>query len=309
MKTIIHTIIFLALAVCSSCMRLDGFLYNPNENPISEYLLDEYQGPVEFSLPDSMKIEKSMIHLFQIESNDNGDLKKLWALYLGDISRIDMDTIILYCHGNKDHLDFYYPRAQLLAWVGGRHHYGVMMFDYRGFGLSEGETTESGLYADTDAAMKWLKDRGLTDDRLVIYGFSMGTAPATELTAHPMTLQPAKLILEAPFASAEVFVQDGTGLAIPGSYIVNLEINNADEIQLVQQPFLWIHGTNDSFISMNSHGNVVFANYNGNKGFACRVSGADHSDCPVFLGFDIYRNILDKFIRNQLEYGPLIHEE
>lgn len=296
-------IIVILIIMLASCLRLDDFLYNPNFNPISEYLLDEYPGHVEFSLPDSMKLDKSMIHLFQIVSDDNGDLKKIWALYLGDIGRIDTDTVILYCHGNKDHLDFYYPRAQLLAWAGRKHRYGVMMFDYRGFGLSEGVPSESGLYADTDAAMKWLKEQGLTDDRLIIYGFSMGTAPATQLTAHANTLSPAKIILEAPFASAEVFVQDAAGLSIPGSYVVNLDINNAENIRLVHCPFLWIHGTNDDFISIQTHGNVVFANYSGVKGYACRVNGAGHSDCPVLLGFHQYLNIIGRFISDELEYG------
>lgn len=299
---------FLAI-LTMSCVRLDNFFYNANSNPITEYVLQDYEGEVEFSLPDSLNLSGDMIHLFQINSDDNGDLKKIWAVYLGDIERIDTDTVILYCHGNKDHMDFYYPRAQLLAWAGGKHRFGVMMFDYRGFGLSEGEPTESGLYADTDAAMKWLKEKGLTGDRLVIYGFSMGTAPATELTAHARTLQPFKLILEAPFASAEVFVQDGSGLAIPGSYLVNLEIDNAEEIKDITLPFLWIHGKMDSFISMYSHGNIVFANYTGTQGYACRVGGADHSDCPVFLGFDFYRSIIADFITGELQYSAQIEAE
>lgn len=309
MKTTYRIFIILFMLAHSSCLKLDDFFYNANEHPITEYLLGDYKGPVHFALPDSMKLNDEMVHLFQIESNDNGDIKNIWAVYLGDITRISTDTVILYCHGNKDHMDFYYPRAQLLAWAGGLHKYGVIMFDFRGFGLSEGNPTESGLYADTDAAMKWLRDMGLTGDRLIIYGFSMGTAPATELTAHARSLQPSKLILEAPFASAEVFVQDATGLALPGSYIVNLEIDNAEEIRHIEQPFLWIHGIKDSFISMLTHGNVVFSNYTGVKGYACRVPGADHSDCPVFMGFGQYLDIVNAFIKDELEPGGLVTTE
>jgi len=309
MKTKHFLIIISAIFLSTSCLRLDDFLYNPNANPINEYLLGDYLGEVEFSLPDSMRLNSNMIHLFQIDSDDHGDKQKIWALYLGDITRIQTDTVILYCHGNKDHMDFYYPRTQLLTHAGGLHRYGVMMFDYRGFGLSGGQPTESGLYADTRAALQWLKDNGLTGDRLVMYGFSMGTAPATRLTAHSDILQPSKLILEAPFASAGVFVQDGAGLAIPGSYFVNLEIDNAEKIKFVEEPFLWIHGTNDSFISMYTHGNVVFANYRGISGFACRVGGADHSDCPPVLGFSNYLNIIHEFIRGELQYSPQITQD
>jgi alpha/beta superfamily hydrolase len=309
MKTKHVSIIITAILLFTSCIRLDDFLYNPNANPITEYLLGDYQGEVEFSLPDSMRLNRNMIHLFQIESDDQGDKQEIWALYLGDISRIQTDTVILYCHGNKDHMDFYYPRTQLLAHAGGLHHYGVMMFDYRGFGLSGGHPTESGLYADTNAALQWLKDNGLTGDRLVMYGFSMGTAPATRLTAQPDIMQPSKLILEAPFASAEVFVQDGTGLAIPGSYFVNLEIDNAEKIKDVEEPFLWIHGTHDSFISMYTHGNVVFANYKGTKGFACRTGGADHSDCPPVIGLSRYLDMIDQYIKGELQYSPQITQD
>jgi pimeloyl-ACP methyl ester carboxylesterase len=252
----------------TSCLKMDDFLYNPNEHPIDSYRLQNYTGEVEFRLPDSMALADSMIHLFTMMSNDQGDVKKIYGLYLGDISKIATDTVILYCHGNKDHLDFYYPRAQLLAWVGGKHHYGVMTFDYRGFGLSEGKPSESGLYADADAAMQWLKQKGLTSDRLIIYGFSMGTAPATELSAKPRSLTPSKIILRAPFASAEFFTRMLRN-STSGSYVMELKIDNAEEIKSVNQPFLWFHGIKDDFISMKTHGEVVFIkNYRGVKKMA-----------------------------------------
>ena len=71
--------------------------------------------------------------------------KKIHAVYLGNIADIATDTIILYCHGNRDHLDFYWPRIKLLANVGGKNRYGVLAMDYRGFGLSEGPATEEGM--------------------------------------------------------------------------------------------------------------------------------------------------------------------
>ena len=77
----------------------------------------------------------------------------------------------MYCHGNKWHMDFYWQRAKLLAHTNGKNKYGVLMMDYRGFGMSEGDPTENGMYADVNACMKWLKDKGLTNSRLIIYGF------------------------------------------------------------------------------------------------------------------------------------------
>jgi len=299
-------LLFCVLVSLNSCMRLDDLLHNNNINTISAYTFEDYTGEIAFTLPDSMKINADKRHLFQITSSHENDNKKIYALYLGDTNRIAIDTVILYCHGNYDHLDYYYPCIKLLAHAGGKHNYGVMSFDYRGYGLSEGVPTEDFLYADTDAALKWLKSKGLTEDRLIMYGFSLGSAPATELTANVRTLKPAKLILEAPFAAGEVFVQDATGLALPGVYFMNVKIDNALEIQKIQQAFLWFHGTDDSSIRIETHGELVFKNYNGIAPYACRVPGAAHSDIPVVLKYNTYLKIIDDFIKGNLAYNNLI---
>ena len=297
----IFNITFLAFAVllCGSCLRLDDNLFNP-DNSIEEYLLDDYTGEVDFELDSAFDIPPNMVHLMTLNSQGQEDAEayKIYAIYIGDISRIDTDTVIMYCHGNRDHMDFYWQRAKLLAHTGGKNRFGVMMVDYRGYGLSEGEPTEKGLYADVDAALKWLKEQGLTGDRLIMYGFSMGTAPATEIIANPQefALSPSWLILEAPFASAAVMVQDASRLALPAEYFVDLEIDNAEEIKKVQQPFLWMHGVEDAFLSIRTHGEVVYGNYGGAVKKAIRVPGADHGEVPEKMGFSDYLEAVFTFI-------------
>jgi alpha/beta superfamily hydrolase len=171
------------------------------------------------------------------------------------------------------------------------------MLDYRGYGLSEGEPTEAGLYEDVDAAMQWLKSNGLTNNRLIIYGFSMGSAPSTELSANPRSMRPHKLLLEAPFASSAVMAADGAGLNMPASFVTNLKIDNADEIKKVQQDFCWIHGTNDNFLNIKTHGEVVYKNHAGVYKEAHRINGADHGEVPVAAGFGPYLKIVGDFIR------------
>jgi len=282
------------LLVQTSCLRLDGNLFNPNANPITEYKLDDYTGPRECaSLPDSFDIPDSLVHLFTIPINSD---EKIYAVYLGDMAQIATDTVILYCHGNKDHIDLYWNRAKLLANVGGKNRLGVLIMDYRGYGLSEGKPSEDNLYEDVDKCMQWLQSQGLTSDRLVMYGFSMGTAPATRLTAQPRTLTPMRLILEAPFASAEVMVQDAARLAMPASYFVDLKIDNAEQIRAVEQPFLWIHGVADDFLSITTHGEVVYSGYEGQRGTAYRVANGGHSDVPAIMGYETYLQALQTFI-------------
>ena len=125
----------------------------------------------------------------------------------------------------------------------------VPLIDYRGYGLSEGSPTEEGIYADVTAAIEWLSENGLKDNRLVMYGFSMGSAAACELTVLPSNITPSALILEAPFASAALMVQDASQIAMPASFVTNLKIDNAEKIKHIAQPFLWMHGDADLFLN------------------------------------------------------------
>ena len=279
-------------------MKLDSNLFN-NDNKIKEYKLDNYTGEQDFVLDDSYTIPQNQISLLSLSSqaDDETNATNIKAVYIGDPARLSNDTVILYCHGNKWHMDFYWQRAKLLAHTNGKNTYGVMMMDYRGYGLSEGKPTEKGMYADVDACMKWLKERGLSSDRLIIYGFSLGSASACELSANVRTLRPSKLILEAPFGSSAIMVQDASQLNMPAEYFTDLKIDNAEEIKKVNQPFLWIHGTKDNFLNYKTHGEVVYKNYQGSYQTKYLVEGADHGEVPEKMGFDTYLKTLGEFIR------------
>jgi pimeloyl-ACP methyl ester carboxylesterase len=284
------------LLISAGCARLDNAFYAPTS--IEKYELGNYTGEVDFRTEDRYKIPDSLIHVISFESKgpDETEPTRISGVYIGSVSRIQTDTVIMYCHGKRDHMDFYWPRAELLANTGGKNHYGVLMIDYRGYGLSEGKPTESGLYADVDAGLQWLKTQGLTNNRLVIYGFSLGTAPATMLTANPRSITPAKLLLEAPFATADAIVQDASGIGLYASYFTDLKINNSDEIRKVAQPFLWIHGEADDFLNVNSQGQVVYDHHSGAYKEAVRVPAAGHSNVPNTMGFEKYLEAVNRFI-------------
>ena len=294
-KLFIYTVIGLLL---SSCFRLDDNLYSP-DSEITEYKLENYDGEVHFVLGVSYAIPNNLVSIFTLNSQAPSESSPttIYAVYIGDIDSISTDTVIMYCHGNSNHMDYYWQRAKLLANCGGKNNYGVMMVDYRGYGLSEGEPSEEGLYADVDAALNWLKGNGLTNDKLVMYGYSMGSAPSCELTAKPRSLTPAKLILEAPFASVAVMVQDASVLGLPSSFVTNLTVDNAEEIKDINQPFFWMHGVDDDFLNIKTHGQVVYDNYQGSYKEAHKLNGADHDDVPVLYGFQNYCNDIDTFIK------------
>lgn len=282
-------ILLIASMACRK--RLDSFLFNPSQ--IESYQLDAYQGEVSLNLGGAFGVPNSMIHELQWDVELEEGTAKMSAIYIGDLNQISTDTVILYCHGNKDHLDFYWPRQKLYANAGGLGRYGVLMFDYPSFGLSEGKASEENMYRSTRRAMEWLKAQGLQNERFVIFGFSLGSAAACEVAAHPeaFPLSPCKLILEAPFASAEVMIQDAALLSMPGSFLVDLQIDNATEIKKISIPLLWIHGQDDSFLTVKSHGQPVYDNKTNGYKEAYLVPGGEHETTPFVAG---YQNYIDK---------------
>jgi pimeloyl-ACP methyl ester carboxylesterase len=283
-------LVLLGLMIGLQSCRLDNFAFNPTA--LDEYLLEDSPNKdPRVLLDDVYDIDPSLIDIMTLQSGS----ETIYAVYIGDKSRIAQDTVILYCHGNSGNMDSYWERAKALANAGGKNRFGVMMMDYRGYGKSTGTPTEAGLYEHVDACMQWLKGMGLSDDRLVIYGFSLGSAPATELTANPRSMQPSKLMTEAPFASFDYMTQTITKVSMAGSFYGNLEIDNAEEIKLVQEPFLWIHGTDDDYVTIEN-GERVVANYQGVHLVERRVAGGQHSDVPSVMGITTYIQLIGDFI-------------
>lgn len=274
-----------------SCQKIDSFMF---ENiATDEYYLDDYTGEGEVFLDSVYDISHDHIQELQFESEG----KTIYGIYTGDISRINQDTVILYCHGNTGNIDYYWGRQKLLANLGSKTRFGVLMIDYKGFGKSEGTPTEGGLVEDMNAGLKWLEGEGLTSDRLIIYGFSIGSYPATYLSSKKDgALTPSKLILENPFASTKVMVNDASKLSMKNHYYTSTDYEVADLIKNVTQPFLLMHGEKDAFLSIKTHGEIVAKNYGGeasDKTFL-RIPNADHSDLPFVYGYENYlESILD----------------
>lgn len=287
MRYIVFLIIVFGLA---GCIKLNDIAFY-NE-PITDYLLDDYNIDLDFKLDSTYNVKD--IHEFSVNSNGFD----IAAIYIGDLSDIDTDTIILYCHGQTRHMDHYWQRAKLLANCGGKERYGVLMFDYRGYGKSEGTPTEQGMYEDVRAAYQWLLHEGASSQRIVIYGFSLGSAPATDLVAYGMGNEfPLKLILESPFASTDFIAQESTLIEVSASHITELEFDNAEKIKLVDQPLMWMHGIEDDYVAI-TNGEAIISNYSGSDSTYIRVEGANHGQdgVPQTMGYQNYLNAVQEFI-------------
>lgn len=286
--------ILVLVFVFFSCLRLDDLLFAPST--VSEYKLNNIAAE-DLLIPKDYLVDSNKIYLFTLNSkNEANETETIYGTYLGDTSRIKQDTVFIYCHGNAGNMDYYWQRATLLANIGSKNRFGVFIFDYQGYGKSSGKSTERGLYNDAETCLKWLKEKGLTKERCIFYGYSMGTAPATKLCTQSQHIKAGRLILESPFASAYQLASDATPLSVPGSYATSLYINNAEEIKKVSQPFFWLHGEMDHFLSRKEHGQIVYDNYKGTFKDKFIVSDADHGDVPDKMGYELYLKTLEVFL-------------
>jgi len=103
---------------------------------------------------------------------------------------------MLFCHGNGEHVAYLAEEMELF-----RERFGVsvMVFDYRGYGKSEGLPNQPGVLADGAAALDWLcKRTDQTPDRIVLMGRSLGGAVAVHLAS---TRGARLLVLDRTFDS------------------------------------------------------------------------------------------------------------
>jgi len=112
------------------------------------------------------------------------------------------DYIFLYSHGNGAWLGplIQHSTIKMLSKYGS-----VFIYDYRGYGASNGEPSENGLYSDIMGAWKFLiKDKHVPHDKIIIFGHSLGSSVSSHLVSTLVNNNkklPRGLILEAPFST------------------------------------------------------------------------------------------------------------
>lgn len=295
MKKILSLLILTSLFSCKKVV-LDQLAF-PSEK-LENYQFENY-ADADQNILNTYTISQSMRTLITMNSHDKntGVNYTIYGVYIGDTNKISTDTIILYCHGQSLHMDLYYPRASLLAYIGGKHNYGVLMMDYRGYGMSNGTSDEEGLSEDVDASIEWLRKRGAKAKNTIYYGFSLGCIPVIERAAFKTEFTPSKIIIESPLASVANLTHSSTIINVDPSFISTLKFNNAENVKSVYAPLLWLHGTEDDYIAI-SNGELIYQNHPGSYKEALRVENAGHSNIPSTYGFDNYIHKVETFITN-----------
>jgi len=196
---------------------------------------------------------------------------------------------VIYFHGNGGNVSYCDWVGESLAGRG----FDVLLFDYRGYGRSEGEPAgERGLYADADAAYDFLtKGRGVAPGRVALYGQSLGTAAAADLASRR---ECGALVLESGFSSAA----DMAGVVVPWlpRFVRGLTKNKLDtqaKLGRVRCPVLVVHGDRDEIIPAEQ-GRKLYGAAPARKRLEI-VSGAGHNDLSA-VGGEKYLGTLAAFI-------------
>ena len=289
--------LFYLILILTACKKinLDGLAF-PSEK-LDSYAFENAEGEV--IIHDSLLATSDNYSLMTFNSIDatTGQSYRIYGVFIGDTTTITTDTLLVYFHGQSKHMDHYFSRASLLANVGGKYNYNVLMMDYRGYGMSEGLSSEQGLFEDANAVIDWIQEQGVNPQKTVFYGYSLGAIPAIDRMAYRSDFQPAKLIIEAPLASVEYLVHSSTIIQVNPDFVTNLDFENAEKIKDVDEPLLWMHGVEDTYVAIEN-GEIIYNNHGGSVKEAERVSECDHSEVPIIMGVDLYLDRILNFIRN-----------
>ncbi len=201
----------------------------------------------------------------------------------------DRCGVIVHMHGNAGNLASRRSLAEALASAG----HAVLLFDYRGYGASDGTPDEAGLYADGIAAYRFVTEYvGAPADRVVLLSHSLGSAVATEVARdHPV----GALVLGAPFTSLPEAAR--AKLRVIPRWLFDWDEGRFDaaaDVRHIAAPILVGHGTRDDLVT-ESVARDLFEAAGGPKKWVA-IEGADHNGMFThgFLA------TVDGFIRHRL---------
>jgi fermentation-respiration switch protein FrsA (DUF1100 family) len=200
---------------------------------------------------------------------------------------------LLFFHGNAGNITH---RLENIFFL---HHLkiNVFIFDYRGFGRSEGDPDEDDIYLDSQAAYDTvLTQPGVSPSSLFIFGRSLGGVFAS----YTATKNPAAgLILESTFTNA-VDMADKMIPFLPG-WFVSAELNTQGHVANLKMPKLFIHGTRDTLIPFTLGRELYKAAAEPKEFYS--IVGAGHNN-TFRVGGKEYFDTIQEFITRTTGQGP-----
>lgn len=202
------------------------------------------------------------------------------------VSASPPSRILLFCHGNAGNISHRLDNVRLLQQRG----ISVFIFDYRGYGRSNGRISEKGFYLDSEAAYqvarKWAEGNKA---KLIVFGRSLGGIAATHLGA---TQDCDGLILESTFTNMGAMA--GAHYPLPfAERLFKHRLNAVGEIAQVSAPILFFHGDDDRIVPIRL-GRQLYEAAPNPKEFVT-LPGAGHND-TYFIGGKEYFDKLVAFV-------------
>ena len=181
--------------------------------------------------------DKLEINIEKVKINTSDNINLLAWFHKKDLKKF---KTIVYFHGNAGKLENRIHKLNHFKDM----NVNFLIIAWRGFSGNEGKPSEEGLYEDGNSSIKWLKNLGLTEKDIIIYGESLGTGVATEIAQNNNF---AGLILETPFTSM-IDAAKNFYPYIPVDLILKDKYKNNLKIKNINIPLLVMHGEADQIV-------------------------------------------------------------
>jgi fermentation-respiration switch protein FrsA (DUF1100 family) len=199
---------------------------------------------------------------------------------------------VVHFHGNAQNMSTHWRFA---AWLP-KQDYNVFVFDYRGYGQSEGKPEPKGVFEDSNAALNYVRSRSDVDaQRLFVFGQSLGGTNAIAVVGAGNRAGVRAAAIESTFYSYSSIANEklwGAGMLVSDEYAASKYVAAVSPI-----PLLLIHGTADQVISP-THSRRLLADAREPKRLI-EVPGASHLEPMTALRYGAaYRKALTAFFES-----------
>ena len=226
-----------------------------------------YPDRVRYETPDALGLRYESV---QFQSADG---TRLTGWFIPAVGRQENPKeakgTVVHFHGNAQNMSAHW---RFVAWLP-KQDYNVFVFDYRGYGESEGKPEPKGVFEDSSAALNYVRSRGDIDpQRLFVFGQSLGGTNAIAVVGSGNRIGVRAAAIESTFYSYASIANDklsGAGLLVSDDYAASKYVAAISPI-----PLLLIHGTADNVIP-HAHSQRLLADAREPKRLI-EVPGAGH---------------------------------